>query len=56
LKQSAEIVLMDEGIQIDLSCEHRSKAETPKLEMWQPGSNVTFKRFWQPPKQLLEMV
>jgi hypothetical protein len=56
LKQHAEIVSTDDGIQSDSSDEHASKVHGAIVEIWQPGSNVSVARVLQQQKQPAEMV
>jgi hypothetical protein len=55
-KQSEEMVLIDEGIQIDWSDEQFSNADSPSFETLEPRSNVKRERFVQFRKQFSEMV
>jgi hypothetical protein len=50
------MISIDEGIQIDLSDVQSSNADSPRLEIWQPDSNVSSERPWQFKKQNPEIV
>jgi hypothetical protein len=47
---------MEEGIHIDFSNEQPEKADSPRIETLQPGSNVTAERFLHAEKQSSEMI
>jgi hypothetical protein len=49
-----ESTSIDEGIVIDLSEEQAANSNSPRLEILQPGSNVTFESDVHFMKQLLE--
>jgi hypothetical protein len=51
-----EIIRIVEGIQIDSSDEHLSNAEFPRVDIFEPDSNVTFESFAHPLKQATEIV
>jgi hypothetical protein len=50
-KQHGEMVVIDEGIQIDLSDEQCSNADSPSFQTLQQLSNVKIDRFVQFSKQ-----
>jgi hypothetical protein len=50
-KQEGEIASTEDGIQIDRSDAQRPNADSPRLEILEPGSNVKFERDLQPKKQ-----
>jgi hypothetical protein len=56
LKQKAERVSIDEGIQIDSSDEQFEKAASPRVRSRQPRSNVNVRRCPHSLKQLFESV
>jgi hypothetical protein len=41
MKQSLEMVTIDEGMQIDSNDEHPAKADSPRIETLLPDSNLT---------------
>jgi hypothetical protein len=56
LKQHLEIVATDDGIEIDSSDKHFSNADSPRMAILQPDSNVSCERLLQWLKQDLEIV
>jgi hypothetical protein len=55
-KQFVEIVLTEEGIEIDRRDEQLLNAESPKTETLEPGSNVKSERSLQSRKHIVEIV
>jgi hypothetical protein len=56
LKQPLEIVATDEGIRIERMAEHFSNADSPRIAIRQPESNVNIERHSQLLKENLESV
>jgi hypothetical protein len=48
LKQDREIVVTDDGRQIEVSDEQEVNADRPRIESLEPLSNATTNRLWQP--------
>jgi hypothetical protein len=55
-KQWLGMFLIDEGIEIDRSEKQRENADSPRVEMRQPGANAKFARLLQSLKQEMEIV
>jgi hypothetical protein len=56
LKHDFEIASIEKGTQIDRSCEQRSNADLPSVEMLEPGANVTVERRQQQLKHRSGMI